>query len=119
MNFANLQIEDLTLKMRKYENEIKILQEKEEELKKKTEHLNNLSRKYDNLIREKEEILREVNIKNGKLDDNLKKRNILEEEIQNREKEKQDIVNDLKKFEKDLKFTKDINENYQSKLEKV
>ena len=51
------------MKLRRSENEIKVLQEKEEELKKKSEQLQNLNRKHDSLTREKEEILRELNIK--------------------------------------------------------
>jgi len=107
------------LKIRKYENEIKILQEKEEELKKKNEQLHNLNRKYDNLMREKEDLIRDLNLKNGKLDDNMKKKIILEGEIQNREKEKHEIINDLKRIEKDLQIAKDLNESYQNKLDKV
>ena len=109
----------MSLKIRRYENEIKNLQENEEELKKKTDQLQSLSRKYENLNREKDEILRELNMKNGKLDDNLKKKNILEEEIQNRENEKYDIISDLKKLEKDLQLANELNETYANKLDKV
>ena len=66
----------MNLKLRRNEKEIEILIEKEDELKKKSDQLNNLNRKYDNAIREKEDILREINLKNGKLDDNIKKKKI-------------------------------------------
>jgi len=107
------------MKLRRCENEIKILQEKEEELKKKTEQLHNLNKKYDALSREKDDIIRELNLKNGKLDDNLKKKIILEDEIQKRDKEKHEIINDLKKLEKDLQITKELNDSSNNKLDKV
>lgn len=109
----------MNLKLRRNEKEIEILIEKEDELKKKSEQLNILNRKYDNAIREKEDILREITLKNGKLDDNIKKRNILEDEIQNRENEKYEILSELRRLEKEYENSKDLNQNYSLKLEKV
>lgn len=119
MRISYEKINDLNLKLRRNEKEIEILIEKEDELKKKSEQLNNLNRKYDNAIREKEDILREINLKNGKLDDNIKKRNILEDEIQNRENEKFEILSELRRLEKEYENSKDLNQNYSLKLEKV
>lgn len=103
----------------KNEFEIKILREKEEELKRKSEQLILLNRKYDTLSKEKEDLMTEINTKDGKLNDNQKKSNILESEIQDRENEKINLISDLRKYEKDLKLAKEQNENYLNKLEKV
>ena len=109
----------MSSKLMKHELEIKILREKEEELKRKSEQLILLTRKYENLNREKDELTNELNTKNGKLDDNHKKNNILEAEIQERENEKSEIISDIRKYEKDLKNAKEQNENNLNKLEKV
>lgn len=103
----------------KNEFEIKILREKEEELKRKSEQLILLNRKYDTLSKEKENLMTEISTKDGKLNDNQKKSNILESEIQDRENEKINLISDLRKYEKDLKLAKEQNENYLNKLEKV
>jgi chromosome segregation ATPase len=78
-----------------------------------------LGRKYDNLSADKEDLLKEINTLNGKLNDNNKKNQIMETEILEREKDKNDLLSDLRKYEKDLKFLKEQNENYLNKLDKV
>ncbi len=107
------------MKLRRSEKEIKTLQEKEEELKKTSEQLQNLNRKFDSLTREREELLRELNLKHGKLDDNLKKKDILESQILIGEKERHQILEDLKKTEKELQIANELNHSYANKLDKV
>lgn len=53
------------------------------------------------------------------MDDNLKKKNLLEDEIQGREKEKHQILDDLKKVEKELQMANELNQSYANKLDKV